>query len=56
MVRGGLGFEAGSRRAAVDSLRVALSSAIRVGDVMMGLVVPPNKRLRCAHCPSPVGC
>ena len=28
-------FEAGSRRAAVDSLRAALSSAIRVGDVMM---------------------
>ena len=53
-VRGCLWFGAGSRRAAVDSLRAALSSARKVEDARMGLVVPPN-RLRAAlaaRCPS----
>ena len=53
-VRGCLWLEVGSRRAAVDSLRAALSSARKVEDARMGLVVPPN-RLRAAlaaRCPS----
>ena len=54
-VRGWLRFEAGSRRAAADSLRLALSSAKGQADVYEG-AVPPNRRLRCARCPPSVGC